>query len=144
MPAVAVMPTAKTERVWRRPAPHAGLMWAIGIANRWLMLTGIPLLRKIPFVRDLPLVHGYFWIRRIDIPDDDRRILDRTVNVGTASFIGPNHPEFGTDWLIDKEISTYCAPRMASWADRGIVAAAPKFWGMNNLIANDGGDAARE
>jgi 1-acyl-sn-glycerol-3-phosphate acyltransferase len=119
-------------------------MWAIGIANRWLMLTGIPLLRRIPFVRDLPFVHGYFWIRDIELPDDDRQRLDRAVNVGTASFIGPNHPEFGTDWLIDKEVSTYCAPRMASWADRGIVSAAPKFFSLNNLIANDGGEAAKE
>ncbi|MEP7002790.1 MAG: hypothetical protein ABI969_20025 [bacterium] len=144
MPSVAAMPSAKTERVWPRPAPHAGLMWAIGIANRWLMLTGIPILRNIPFVRDLPFVHGYFWIRDIDLPDDDRQTLDRAVNVGTVSFMGPNHPEFGTDWLIDKEISTYCAPRMASWADRGIVSAAPKFFSMNNLIANDGGEAAKD
>jgi hypothetical protein len=33
---------------------------------------------------------------------------------------------------------------MASWADRGIVSGAPRFWGMNNLVANDGGDAARD
>jgi hypothetical protein len=32
---------------------------------------------------------------------------------------------------------------MASWADSGVVAGAPTFWGMNNLVANDGGDAAR-
>ena len=33
---------------------------------------------------------------------------------------------------------------MASWADRGIVASAPGFWGRNNLIANDGGDTAKD
>src|SRR5471032_306766 len=58
--------------------------------------------------------------------------------------MGPNHPEFGTDWLIDKEVSSFVAPHMASWAERGIVNAAPRFWGMNNLIANDGGDAAKD
>jgi hypothetical protein len=119
-------------------------MWVLGVVNRWLFLKGIPILRKIPVVRDLPFVHGYFWIRGVDLPAADRSNLDRAVNPGTAAFLGPNHPEFGTDWLIDKEVSTYCAPRMASWADRGIVAAAPSFWGRNNLIANDGGDQAKE
>ena len=119
-------------------------MGLLGIVNRWLLLLGLPLLRRIPFVRDLPLVRGYFWIRRIDLPAADRARLASAVNTGTAAFIGPNHPEFGTDWLVDKELSTMVAPVMASWADSGIVAAAPRFWGMNNLIANNGGDAAKD
>ena len=119
-------------------------MWVLGIASRWLLLKGLPVLRTIPIVRDLPFAHGYFWIRAIDLPADDRHTLERAVNAGTVAFLGPNHPEFGTDWLIDKEVSTFVAPRMASWADSGIVAAAPGFWGMNNLIANDGGDAAKD
>ena len=146
MTPLAARPThAPAERrAWSRPAPNAGLMWMLGIVNRWLLLKGLPFLRRIPIVRDLPLVHGYFWIRDIDVSDADRAHLSNTVHAGTAAFLGPNHPEFGTDWLIDKEVSTWCAPRMASWADRGIVGAAPRFWGMNNLIANDGGDSARE
>ena len=119
-------------------------MWLLGVVNRWLLLLGLPLLRRIPLLRDLPLVHGYFWIRRIDMPASDRARLTGAVNAGTAAFIGPNHPEFGTDWLVDKELSTMVAPVMASWADSGIVAAAPRFWGMNNLIANDGGEAAKD
>ena len=118
-------------------------MWILGIANRWFLLRGLPVLRAIPGVRDLPLVHGHCWIRRVNFPDADRRRLKQAVNRSTVAFLGPNHPEFASDWFVDKELSTYVAPRMASWADRGIVAAAPKFWGMNNLIANDGGDAAR-
>ncbi|CAN5918320.1 hypothetical protein BH11GEM1_BH11GEM1_31090 [soil metagenome] len=119
-------------------------MGLLGIVNRWLLLLGLPLLRRIPFVRDLPLVRGYFWIRCIDLPAADRARLTSAVNAGTAAFIGPNHPEFGTDWLVDKELSTMVAPVMASWADSGIVAAAPRFWGMNNLIANDGGEVAKD
>jgi hypothetical protein len=118
-------------------------MRALDVVNRWLLF-GVPLLRKIPFIRDLPFVHGHFWVRAIDLPACDRATLCAAVNPGTVAFIGPNHPEFGTDWLVDKEISTVVAPRMASWADRGIVAAAPAFWGKNNLIANDGGDEAKE
>ena len=118
-------------------------MWLLGSVNRYLLF-GLPLLRRIPFIRDLPLVHGYFWVRDLDFPAVDRATLASAVNAGTVAFMGPNHPEFGTDWLIDKELSTLVAPCMASWADRGIVAAAPKFWGMNNLIANDGGDDAKD
>jgi hypothetical protein len=129
---------------WSRPRPNGALMWLLGIVNRWFLLQGLPLLRRIPVVRDLPLVHGYFWVRGFDLPEADLRQLESAVNSGTVAFMGPNHPEFGTDWMVDKEISTLVAPRMASWADRGIVAGAPQFWGMNNLVANDGGEAAKD
>jgi hypothetical protein len=129
---------------WTRPTPNSVVMWLLGVVNRWLLLTGLPALRLIPVLRDLPLVHGYFWVRALDIPALDRSNLEKAVNHDTVAFMAPNHPEFGTDWMIDKEISTLVAPRMASWADRGIVAAAPRFWAMNNLIANDGGEAAKD
>ena len=129
---------------WVPPNPNRTVMWLLGVVNRWFLLGGLPLLRLIPVIRDLPMVHGYFWVRAIDIPAVDRRNLENAVNRATVSFMGPNHPEFGTDWMIDKQLSTLVAPRMASWADRGIVAAAPRFWGMNNLVANDGGEAAKE
>lgn len=131
-------------RAWSRPRPNTALMWMLGILNRWFLLQGLPVLCMIPIVRDLPLIHGYFWVRSLDLPASDRRNLENAVNRETVAFMGPNHPEFGTDWMIDKEVSTIVAPRMASWADRGIVAAAPRFWGMNNLIANDGGEAAKD
>jgi hypothetical protein len=131
-------------REWRQPAPNQFLMWMLGIVNRWLLLKGLPVLRRIPGVRDLPFVHGYFWVRRVDFPAADRGNLNRAVNRTTVAFMGPNHPEFGTDWMIDKEVSSFVAPHMASWAERGIVNGAPRFWGMNNLISNDGGDAAKD
>jgi hypothetical protein len=118
-------------------------MRLLGIVSRWL-LTGIPILRRIPGVRDLPLVRGYFRVRRIALPPTDRVRLRRAVNRETVAFLAPNHPEFATDWLIDKELSTIVAPRMASWADRGIVSLAPRFWEMNNLVSNDGGADAKE
>lgn len=136
-------PKPKASR-WNRPRPNGVLMRLLGVVNRWFLLLGLPVLRRIPLVRDLPLVHGYFWVRELEMPDADRGNLESAVNAGTVAFMGPNHPEFGTDWMVDKEISTLVAPRMASWADKGIVAGAPKFWGMNNLVANDGGDAAKD
>lgn len=136
-------PVTKPTTKWRAPQPSPLLMWALNAVNRWLLF-GLPVLRRIPLIRDLPFVHGYFWVREIDLPACDRASLCAAVNPETVAFMGPNHPEFGTDWLVDKEISSVVAPRMASWADRGIVAAAPAFWGRNNLIANDGGDDAKE
>ena len=119
-------------------------MSVLAVVNRNALLHGFAPTRWIPFVRDLPLLRGYFRVRTLEIPAGELSLLRDAVNPATAAFIGPNHPEFGCDWMIDKEISTLVAPRMASWADRGIVAAAPSFWGMNNLVANDGGEAARE
>jgi hypothetical protein len=99
-------------------------MWALGHLNRWLLL------------------RGHFWLRSIDLPHADFQRLRRAVDPSTAAFLAPNHPEFGFDWMMDKELSTYVAPQMASWAAHGIIATAPWFWARNNLVANDGGDEA--
>lgn len=106
------------------PAPSAPLMWALGFVNRWL------------------LVRRYFRVRAIDLPTVDRERLSHAVNKSTAAFLAPNHPEFGFDWMMDKELSTYVAPQMASWAAHDIIATAPWFWRRNNLVANNGGDDA--
>jgi hypothetical protein len=101
-------------------------MWTLGFVNRWCLL------------------RGYFRVEQLDLPRADRERLKMAVNADTAAFIAPNHPEFGLDWIIDKELSTIAAPRVASWAAHDIVRSAPKFWSRNNLVANDGGDAAAE
>jgi len=101
-------------------------MRTLGVLNRWLLL------------------RGYFRIRGFDFPHADRVRLRSLVNGHSAAFIAPNHPEFGLDWMMDKELSTLVAPRVACWASHGIVASAPWFWTRNNLVANNGGDAARQ
>jgi hypothetical protein len=131
-------------RSFQRPRPQSLMMWVLGFVNRWLMLLGLPIFRRIPIVRDLPLIRGYFRIRAIDFPAPDRARLATAVNRNTAAFVGPNHPEFGFDWIMDKEIQTLVAPRMASWASHGIIASAPWFWTRNNLISHNGGEAAME
>ena len=131
-------------RDFQPPRPNRFLMGILGYINRWFLLVGLPVLRHVPFARDLPGIRGYFWLREIDFPDPDRERLHRAVNPGTAAFIGPNHPEFGLDWMMDKEISTIVAPRMASWASHDIIQSAPGFWLRNNLVSNTGGaDAMR-
>jgi hypothetical protein len=129
-------------RKFQEPRPSRFLMWLLGYVNRWFLLLGLPGLRRIPLVRDLPVIRGYFWVREIDLPLPDLERLQRAVRPGTAAFLGPNHPEFGFDWMMDKEISTRVAPGMASWAAANIIATAPGFWLRNNLIANTGGEDA--
>ena len=118
------MTTGRTHPEFSAPRPNRALMSALGVVNRWLML------------------RWRFRIRAFDFPQADRRRLARTVDSDTAAFLAPNHPEFGLDWMIDKEISTMVAPRMAAWAAHEIVAAAPWFWLRNNLVSHRGGVAA--
>ncbi|HEY4133330.1 MAG TPA: hypothetical protein VGM50_22115 [Gemmatimonadaceae bacterium] len=106
------------------PAPSAPLMWMLGFVNRWL------------------LVRRYFRVHTIDFPSADRERLSQAVNKSTAAFLAPNHPEFGFDWMMDKELSTHVAPKMASWASHEIIETAPWFWRRNNLVPNNGGDDA--
>jgi hypothetical protein len=106
---------------YRDPAPRAALIRALGPLNRHLLLRG--LLR----------------LERFEIPPAELARLAAAVNPDTAAFLGPNHPEFMTDWLIDKEISRLVSPLMAHWASYEIVNGSPlaqRFWLANNLVAN--------
>lgn len=113
-------------RAYREPRPQPWLIRLLGPVNRALMLRGV------------------LKLRSLELPAADLARLRAAVRPGTAAFLGPNHPEFTTDWLIDKEISCLCAPLMAHWASYEIVNGTPlsqRFWLANNLIANaPGGD----
>jgi hypothetical protein len=119
------MPTTHgSTRSFLTPRPSPALMAALGVVNRWCML------------------RWRFRIRAIDLPEPDRERLVRVTSRDAAAFLAPNHPEFGLDWMIDKEISTVFAPRMAAWAAHEIIATAPWFWLRNNLVSHRGGPAA--
>ena len=78
-------------------------------------------------------------VRTLDLPASDLARLRAAVSPHTAAFVAPLHPEFLTDWLIDKEIAARVSPCMAHWAAHEIVNAGPwaqSFWRANNLIAN--------
>ena len=127
------------------PKPNQLVMRLSGILNEWGLLCGLPLLRSIPLLRDIPPCGGYFKVNRINIHQDDEAILRAVTNPSHAFFFGPNHPEFTTDWLIDKYISVRFAPRMSSWAASSILRGPlSSFWSANNLIGNDGGEAAKD
>jgi hypothetical protein len=104
----------------------------------WLIRALIPLNRLV-------LRYG-LGLERIELPAADLARLRACVRPGSRAFIGPNHPEFTTDWLLDKELSARAAPLMAHWASYEIVNASPlaqRFWLANNLIANAPGGAGR-
>lgn len=88
-------------REFQPPHPSRPLMWLLGYINRWFLLLGLPILRRVPIIQNLPGIRGYFWLREIDLPAPDRERLQRAVNPATAAFIGPNHPEFGFDWMME-------------------------------------------
>ena len=136
---------------FRPPAPSPRLIRALVPINGWLMLGGIPGLRSVPGLRCVPGVRGLMNIPALDFPAADQRRLTASVNDTTAAFITPNHPEFFTDWMLDKEVLSRVAPLAACWATHDIVnGLGPQmqtFWLKNNLIAQipgAGGQAGKD
>jgi hypothetical protein len=136
--------------VFVAPRPNLALIRMMTVVNRIVMLKGIPGFRDLlPFNR-LAGLRGVANVRHIDFPHDDMKRLDASCGAGKATFITPNHPEFFTDWMIDKEIVSKVSPLAASWATNGVVnglgRVMQKFWLANNLIAQIPGNstAARE
>jgi hypothetical protein len=105
------------------------------------------LIRSLNPVNQGVLLPWVMKVRAIDLPAADEQRLRAAVRPETAAFLGPNHPEFLTDWLLDKEIARRVAPRMAHWAAREIVNRSPfeqSFWLRNNLIANVPGGGGKD
>lgn len=128
------------------PRPNPALINMMTSVNRIVMLRGVPGLRDIlPFNR-LAGLRGVANIRHIDFPDADLQRLRASCGTGKTTFITPNHPEFFTDWMIDKEIVSQVSPLTASWATNGVVNGLgrlmQKFWLANNLIAQIPGNSA--
>lgn len=133
--------------VFVAPVPNAKFINSLNFVNRWLMLGGVPVLRSMPVLRRIPGIKGLSDIRQWDYPTEDQQKLLALCGPGMATFIVPNHPEFFTDWMIDKHILSKAAPLAACWATNGVVNGmgdiAQKFWLSNNLIAQIPGDAEK-
>jgi hypothetical protein len=111
------------------PCPSPLLIHAVGLVNQWILLPHV------------------LRVRVADFPAPDLARLRSVVRPGCATFLAPCHPEFMTDWLIDKEISRRVSPLMAHWASYEVVnihPAAQWVWLRNNLIANAPGGSGKE
>ncbi|AZO75389.1 MULTISPECIES: hypothetical protein [unclassified Mesorhizobium] len=131
--------------VFVAPRPNPALIKVMTIVNRIVMLRGVPGFRDLlPFNR-LAGLRGVSNVRHIDFPAADEQRLTACCGAGQATFITPNHPEFFTDWMIDKEVVSRVSPLAASWATHGVVNGLgrlmQKFWLANNLIAQIPGNS---
>lgn len=105
---------------YRDPSPSLLTIRTLGVLNRSVVLPTIA------------------RIERFDLPSQDFGRLRAAVNPSTAAFLTPNHPEFMTDWMIDRELACRVSPGMSSWATAEVVNAsrlAQRFWLANGLIA---------
>lgn len=136
-----------TERTaYETPRPKPWLISLLNPVNEYTVLKGIPGLRNVPLLNQIPGIQGLLNIEKIDLPKADLARLKKALNPETIAFVGPNHPEFFTDWAIDKKIASVVAPGIAHWADAGIVNSSPlakRFYLSSNLIANNGKEKAK-
>lgn len=131
---------------YESPRPQQWLIAMLNPVNDYVILQGVPVLKQVQFLNRLRGISGLTGIQQVDLPPADSARLKKSVNPETIAFLGPNHPEFFTDWMIDKKISSLVAPEMASWADAGLVngsALGKRFFLANNLIANNGREQAK-
>lgn len=103
------------------PSPHPRLIRVLGAVNRHLILPR--------------------WCRigGVHLPASEEEALRTDVASGVPMFFVPNHPEYFADWMLDKWLLDRVAPRMANWADPGVVNGMgrlmQKFWLGNNIVA---------
>jgi len=132
------------------PRPNFALIGAMTAVNRTFMLKGIVGLRDLPPLNRIAGLRGISNIRSIDFPEADQQRLAKACAPDNVTFLAPNHPEFFTDWMVDKEISARICPKAAFWATNSVVNGLgklpQKFWLANNLIAQIPGNSepARE
>ena len=121
------------------PQPSRVMVAVTSAINRLFMFNHVPVLDRIPFLNRIPGIVGLTRIKHVEIPKSSVANFEEAVNDQTVAFIGPSHPEFFIDWMLDKTLSSRFAPMMASWATHSIVNGmgqlAQWFWLKNNLIA---------
>ena len=113
---------------YRDPRPLPWLIRATGVLNRHVILPRV------------------LRLTAVDLPAADDARLRAVVHPAAAAFLAPNHPEFTTDWMLDKELAHRVSPLMAHWASYGIVNVHPlaqRFWLALHLIANAPGGGGR-
>jgi hypothetical protein len=104
--------------------------------SRWLI-------RPLGWVNSALVLPYLARVRKVHLPEEDSDRLSAALR--DPAVICPNHPEFFSDWMLDKWLASRFAPMAANWADPAIVngmgAAMQRFWLANNLVAAVRGDA---
>ena len=103
------------------PRPRPGLIRFLGVLNRKFILP------------------RWCRIQAVHMGASAEQRLQQDMASGVPMIFVPNHPEYFTDWMLDKWVLDRIAPNMANWADAGVVnglgSSMQKFWLGNNLIA---------
>lgn len=94
-------------------------------------------MRALGTMNDRVVLPRVARVRQIHLPAGD---ADRLRAATGAPFVlCPNHPEFFTDWMLDKWVTSRFAPQAACWADPGIVNGMGRMmgwlWLSNGLVA---------
>lgn len=117
------------------PRPSPRLMRVVDAFNRKLLLSGVPGMRSLPWFKNIPLIAGVAKIRHLDFLEPDLARLRELLAPGGVTFVAANHPEFFTDWVIDRELAARFAPEMATWLPAPLVNGNfQSFWLRNNCI----------
>jgi Acyltransferase len=99
-------------------------------------------MRALGVVTDRLVLPRVARVQGIHLPGDDAARLREALE---APFVlCPNHPEYFTDWMLDKWLTTRFAPHAACWADPQVVNGMGRFmswlWLSNGLVAAVRGD----
>ncbi len=122
-----------------RPKPNPTLIRFLVPVNNIMCLKGVPVLRDVPVLKRIPGIRGICNVRHIDFPRAELDRLKAICGGDKIVFMAPNHPEFFTDWMLDKYVTSQACKMAANWATHGVVNGLgkmmQKFWLANNLIA---------
>lgn len=122
--------------------------WVIALTEplvRIFVLQGVPILRAVPLLNKIPVIAGVAKVREIDIREADIARLKSVHGKAKAVVYGPNHPEYFTDWMLDKYLISKVSRQVACWGSHfnvnGMGRLMQKFWLANNLIAQIPGNS---
>ncbi len=122
-----------------RPKPNPTMIKFLIPVNNIMCLKGVPGLRDVPGLNRIPGIRGICNVRHIDFPEAELDRLKAICGGDKIVFMAPNHPEFFTDWMLDKHVTSLASKMAANWATHGVVNGLgrmmQKFWLANNLIA---------
>jgi hypothetical protein len=95
------------------------------------------LIRALGWVNDHAILPRVARVQAVHVPAEDEARLRAAAR--QPFVLCPNHPEFFTDWMVDKWIMDRFAPRAIAWADpevvNGMGAFGRWFWLSNGLVA---------